>query len=116
MLPSESATVPSSAVSSCQPSPPSALAELGQLVGGDARAEHLAAVEADVDLLGLSLLGMLLSVIAGGLDDLGQHAAGRAGCRNATREPRMPVRGCSSISRIPAFGARPSVASMSSTW
>ncbi len=39
-----------------------------------------------------------------------------AGCMKATREPRMPIRGCSSISASPACLSAPSVASMSLTW
>ena len=41
-----------------------------------------------------------------GLDELGEHAAGGDGCRNATREPRMPVRGVSSIRRTPCVAQR----------
>jgi hypothetical protein len=50
---------------------------------------------------------------------LGEHGAiwlaiGLAGA--ATREPRMPVRGCSSMSRSPASFRRASSASMSGVW
>jgi len=50
------------------------------------------------------------------LDDLGEHAAGGARCMNATREPRMPVRGCSSIRRRPERRQLSSASSMSLTW
>ena len=37
-----------------------------------------------------------------GLDDLDEHALRRSGLMNATREPRIPARGCSSMSAMPA--------------
>src|SRR5215210_1189353 len=38
------------------------------------------------------------------------------GCRNATREDRIPMRGCSSIIRTPASRSPARAASMSPTW
>src|SRR5262245_51219163 len=85
--------------------------ELGQLVVGDPEVEGRARVKADADALGHGVqcasAGWTISVSTPPDD---------AGCRNATREPRMPVRGCSSMSRRPRSRSVASVACTSVTW
>src|SRR5205807_1634719 len=67
----------------------------------DPRAQHLAAVEADADLLGLAARGHAGCSPAGSTISVRTPPVD-AGCRNATRDPRIPIRGVSSIKRMPA--------------
>jgi hypothetical protein len=86
-------------------------AQCGELLARDARCQRLA-VEADADALldvgqQWSSAGWTISVRTPPVE---------AGWTNATREPRMPIRGVSSIRRVPAALSDASTASMSATW
>ena len=87
------------------------LAQVLQLVVGEADRDHLAALEADLHLAARppsvpSFAGSTISVSTPPVE---------RGCRKATRLSRIPTRGSASISSIPAAASRASVASMSST-
>ena len=86
-----------------------------QLVLADAQREHLTALEADADPACAARHQCAPSPAAGSTISVSTPAVAR-GCRNATREPRMPIRGCSSISSMPDCFSVASVASMSPTW
>ena len=80
--------------------------ELGELLVGHPQGERRAGLEADADALRpwcqCPSDGWTISV---------STPPDAAGCRKATREPRMPVRGCSSMSRRPRSRSAASVAS-----
>src|SRR6185295_17689744 len=87
------------------------LAQLVVLGSLEPEREHLSAREADIDLcalvVGHQCLGSTSSV---------NTPPVAFGCRNATRLPRMPMRGSSSIRRSPALRTFSSAESMSSVW
>src|SRR5215207_6209425 len=78
--------------------------------------QRLPALEADVDASG----GIRHQWPSGGSTSSVSTPPVDFGCRNATRLPRMPMRGCSSISRRPAARTDSMANSMSSvpyaTW
>src|SRR5215207_6001118 len=78
--------------------------------------QRLPALEADIDASG----GIRHQCPSGGSTSSVSTPPVDFGCRNATRLPRMPMRGCSSISRRPAARTDSMANSMSSvpyaTW
>src|SRR5271154_4472383 len=86
-----------------------------QLLVADAQRQHLAALEADADPACAAGHQCASKPAAGSTISVSTPAVAR-GCRNATREPRMPTRGHSSISAMPDSFNVASVASISPTW
>src|SRR5579884_2570104 len=89
------------------------ITQLGQLGGAHPAAQDLTANESDADLLWL-LRGHQCSSRAGCTISVSTPPVAE-GWTKATRELRMPVRGRSSISRIPAADNSRSTCSMSCT-
>src|SRR5436190_3692962 len=91
-------------------------AERAQCLVGDAQAEHLTALKADRDASCGGRHQRAGSACATGCTISVNTPSVPRGCTKATREPRMPVRGCSSMSAKPASRSSRSVASTSVTW
>src|ERR1700722_1408536 len=81
-----------------------------------AQREHLSALEADADLLLVAGRRHQCAPTAAGSTISVSTPAGEGGGTKATREPRIPLRGCSSIRARPACFSASSAPSMSSTW
>src|SRR4051794_7583540 len=89
-------------------------AQAGQLLVGYADRQDLAALEADGGATGG--VGGTHGWTSTGVTSSVRTPPAVAGCRNATCDPRMPVRGASSISRRPASRNSRSASPTSSTW
>src|ERR1700760_42182 len=89
-------------------------AQRGQLFVGQAHGQDPAALEADGGATGRR--GGTHGWTSTGVTSSVRTPPAVFGCRNATCDPRMPVRGVSSISRMPASRNCCSAAETSATW